>query len=321
VAAVEHSSDRFGWPEVSRRAGRGSPEVPLVGYPRVLGSPPVTVLRWTGKAPAGGLGRLRAHAHDFLVLLYVERGDAELRVDDCGWTLRGGDAFVIAPGAVVVPGDAAGAGAARIWVVFFPSDAVDPGGPGPLVSWRTHPLLFPFAHGVAAGGQRLHVPPADRAVWSGHVAALEEELQARRDNYTDAVRALLTLLLVRLSRLELDVADGFRWREEPLLAAVFDVIETRYHEPISLTDVASAVGLSAGYVTTVVGERTGRTVQQWLTERRMREARRLLADTDLTVGAVATRVGYRDAGYFIKRFRGSHGAAPSAWRRASGVHL
>jgi AraC family transcriptional activator of pobA len=298
VAAVEHSSDRFGWPEVSRRAGRGSPEVPLVGYPRVLGSPPVTVLRWTGKAPAGGLGRMRAHAHDFLVLLYVERGDAELRVDDCGWTLRGGDAFVIAPGAVVVPGDAAGAGAARIWVVFFP-----------------------FAHGVAAGGQRLHVPPADRAVWSGHVAALEEELQARRDNYTDAVRALLTLLLVRLSRLELDVADGFRWREEPLLAAVFDVIETRYHEPISLTDVASAVGLSPGYVTTVVGERTGRTVQQWLTERRMREARRLLADTDLTVGAVATRVGYRDAGYFIKRFRRSHGAAPSAWRRASGVHL
>ena len=87
-------------------------------------------------------------------------------------------------------------------------------------------------------------------------------------------------------------------------------------EPLSLRDVAGAVGLTPGHVTTVVRRRTGRTVQQWITERRLREARRLLHDTDLTVGAVAARVGFRDAGYFVRRFRAEHGVPPGRWRAA-----
>jgi Helix-turn-helix domain len=70
-------------------------------------------------------------------------------------------------------------------------------------------------------------------------------------------------------------------------------------------------------VTTVVGRRTGRTVQQWITERRLAEARRLLAQTDLTVQAVAGRVGYADAGYLIRRFHAAHGVPPpQEWRGA-----
>jgi AraC family transcriptional regulator, transcriptional activator of pobA len=103
---------------------------------------------------------------------------------------------------------------------------------------------------------------------------------------------------------------------EPLLAAVLDLIDDRYHEPISLRDVADAVGLTPGHLTTAIGRRTGRTVQQWITERRLREARRLLADTDLTVGEIARRVGYREAGYFVRRFRAAHGVPPATWRRA-----
>ena len=92
--------------------------------------------------------------------------------------------------------------------------------------------------------------------------------------------------------------------------------EARFSEPITARDVASAVGRSPGHVTTVVRRRTGRTVGRWVTERRLQEARRLLASTDLTVAAVATRVGYRDPGYFIRRFRAAHDLTPQEWRRA-----
>ena len=51
-------------------------------------------------------------------------------------------------------------------------------------------------------------------------------------------------------------------------------------------------------------------------ERRLQEARRLLATTDLTVAAITGRVGYRDPGYVIRRFRAAHGLAPQEWRRA-----
>jgi AraC family transcriptional activator of pobA len=63
--------------------------------------------------------------------------------------------------------------------------------------------------------------------------------------------------------------------------------------------------------------KTGRTVQQRITQRRMQQARTLLADTDLTVAALSHRVGYPDAGYFIKRFRADHGMPPAQRRHAA----
>lgn len=296
--------------------GRSSDTL-LVPYERIPGLPAVSVGRWHDRdtAAASRIPPAHAHAHDFLVLVHVVRGEAPVRVDDRDWTLATGDAFVIAPGSVVIPGHPDERGA-DVWAVYFPADAVDPQGPGSLVSWRAHPLLAPFTRGGGQGGQRFPVPAADRPTWLAHLTAMEDELEARRDGYAAAVHAHLTLLLVGLARLGADVADDLRLRDEPMLAAVFDVIESRFHEPVSLADVAAAVGMSPGHLTTVVGERTGRTVLQWLTERRMTEARRLLAGTDLTVAELASRVGYRDAGWFIKRFRAAHGVTPLEWRRA-----
>lgn len=301
----------------ARPVGRTAGGVPLMGYPRLPGLPPVSVARWSGADARAAVTTIGTHAHDFLVLLYVEHGEGPVRVDGRAWHLAVGDAFVIAPGAVVADPDPRIEPEVTAWAVFFPADAVDPAGVAPLVSWRTHPLLSPFVGARGGGAQRLSVPPAQRAAWSAQLAALADELDGRRESYADAVRAHLTVLLVWLGRLAVDAPGALA--DEPLLAAVFNVVERRYADtdaPIGLREVADAIGLTTGHLTTVIGRRTGRTVGQWITERRMREARRLLADTDLTVAAVARQVGYRDPGYFVRRFRREHGVPPLAWRRA-----
>ena len=288
--------------------------VPLVDFPRTAGLPAIRVEHWVCGRPHPS--RRGTHAHDFLALFYLERGEQVLRVDGRDVVLAAGNALVVAPGAVVTPRSRPDVDTDETtgWMVFFPADAIDPTAAAPLVSWRTHPLLSPFVGNHRGGAQCLHIPLHERASWLAHLAGLDAELRNRRDGYADAARAHLTLLLVHLGRLHWD-APAERGIE-PLLAAVFDVIEARSHEPISLRDVADAVGLTPGHLTTAIGRRTGRTVQQWITERRMREARRLLADTDLTVGEIARRVGYREAGYFVRRFRAAHGVPPAAWRRA-----
>nr|WP_207956712.1 AraC family transcriptional regulator [Rubrobacter tropicus] len=160
------------------------------------------------------------------------------------------------------------------------------------------------------------MPPEDRASWSERFSALDLELGRRRDGYREAALAHLTLLLVELSRLAADVVGDLRLKDESLLAGVFGFVEERYAEPISLKDVARAVGLSAGHLATVVRRKTGRTVLEWITERRMAEARRLLVETDLPAEEVGRRVGYGDAGYLARVFRRAHGASPLGWRRA-----
>ena len=250
------------------------------------------------------------------MLAYFEWGGGSMWLGDREWRVEAGDAYVIAPGEVVGVGEASGLEEAGGWGVFFPPEVLGPQAPGAFLSWRAHPLLFPFVRGAAGGAQRLKVPPEDRPSWSERFLALDLELRQRRDGYREAVLAHLTLLLVGVSRLAADVMDGLRLKDEPLLAEVFGFIEERYRERVSLKDVARAVSLSPGHLTTVVRRKTGRTVQEWIAERRMAEARRLLVETDLAVEDVGRRVGYGDPGYFVRSFRRAHGATPLGWRRA-----
>lgn len=306
----------FGPVEATRLSGRRLEGAPVYEYVRTPGTPPVSVLRFSGaELPVGDPADEHAHAHDFLVLAYFERGAGALRLDNQVWPVAPGDAFVIAPGEVVrvAPGDHVQA--AEGWTVFFPPEVIASGSSGPFLAWRAHPLLFPFVGRAAGGAQRLRVPPRERPVWAGHVAAIERELREPRDGSTEAVLAHLTLLLVSVSRVSVDLGHDLRLRNEPLLAAVFEFIEERYHDPVSLADIAESVALTPGHLTTVVRRKTGRTAQQWLTERRMAEARRLLRETDHTVEAIATCTGYRQPSFFIKQFKHHHADTPAAWRR------
>jgi AraC family transcriptional activator of pobA len=258
-----------------------------------------------------------AHSHDFLVLAYYERGGGSLRIGDRQWRVKAGDVYVIAPGEVLSAGDDPDALAeAEGWGVYFPPEGLGPRAPEALLAWRAHPLLFPFARRAASGAQRLTVPDAKRHAWSERMLALERELRERRDGYREAAVAHLTLLLVDTSRLAADVVGDLRLKDEPLLAEVFGFIEKRYHERISLRDVASALALSPAHLTTTVRRKTGRTVQEWITERRMAQARRLLVETNLTVEEIGRRVGYVDPAYFVRTFRRIQGTTPLRWRRA-----
>ncbi len=278
----------------------------------------MNVLRFHGrKLHAGGSLAERAHSHDFLGLTYFERGGGSMRLDDREWKVEDGDAYVVAPGEVIQMGvDASSFRRAKGWTVSFPPEVLDSRSPGDFLSWRAHPLLFPFVGGAAGGAQRLKVPLDEQASWSERFSALDLELRGRQDGYREAVLSHLTLLLVELSRLATDVVGDLRLKEEPLLAEVFGFIDEHYGERISLKDVARAVGLTPGHLTTVVRHKTGRTVLEWITERRMAEARKLLIQADLTVEEVGGRVGYGDTSYFARHFRRAHGTTPLGWRRA-----
>jgi AraC family transcriptional activator of pobA len=95
---------------------------------------------------------------------------------------------------------------------------------------------------------------------------------------------------------------------------VFTVIDRHLGEPLSLRDVARERGMTPGHLTTIVRRRTGRTVQEWIIERRMAEGRSPLSDTALPVGEISRRVGMSDPGYFSRLFGRSHGTSPREWR-------
>jgi AraC family transcriptional activator of pobA len=278
---------------LASRVVRHRDGVPVYQYRADLDTPPVSVVR----ASDGEVLERRVHIHDFPVLWYARAT---------------GLVYVVAPGTAIDPGQVPhrdnGVG------LFFDPAALDGDSRSPWPSWRRHPLLFPFVHGQSGGLLQLTVPEARQTVWDTVIDSIEAELAARKEGYRQAALAHLTLLLIEVARLAGDVVGDLRRSGEPLLAEVFTVIDRRLGEPLSLRDVAHELGMTPGHLTTVVRRRTGRTVQEWIIERRMAEARSLLSDTELPVSEVARRVGVSDPGYFSRLFRRTHGTSPRVWR-------
>lgn len=112
----------------------------------------------------------------------------------------------------------------------------------------------------------------------------------------------------------------FVWPNHAHLSRVFRFIEANYHRPITLNDVAQAVGYSPAYLTNLMRRQTGQTVQRWIIERRMAAARCLLLETDQVVTQIATQVGYHHVVHFFRQFRKFHGTTPQVWRSSHRVH-
>lgn len=273
--------------------------VPIYQYRTDLDTPPVSVVR-VGR---DDLPERRLHIHNFPVLWYAHEA---------------GLVYVVAAGEVIDPGrvDHTDGGVG----LFFDPAALGGDGRSPWPAWRAHPLLFPFLHGHSGGLLQLELPAARRPVWNAAIESIEAELTTRQEGYQQAALAHLTLLLIDLARLAADVVGDLRRSGEPLLAEVFAVIDRGHTGPLSLRDVARELGMTPGHLTTIVRRRTGRTVQEWIIERRMAEARSLLADTDLPVREVARRVGMSDPGYLSRLFRRTHGTSPRSWRGRSARH-
>jgi AraC-like DNA-binding protein len=60
---------------------------------------------------------------------------------------------------------------------------------------------------------------------------------------------------------------------------------------------------------------TGKTVNNWIIERRIAEARRLLLETEDSIEQMAFKIGYQNLNHFYAQFRNYHKNTPRAWRK------
>ena len=143
------------------------------------------------------------------------------------------------------------------------------------------------------------------------------------------IERFLTAITARLSRkaqlqqcysLEPDPADPDFFAEHKIpqcskINKVFEFIEANFYRPLELKEVAATLGYSPAYLTNLVRQKTGRTLKQWIIERRMHKARQLLLDTEKAIAQIAEDTGYTDTGYFIRQFKQLHGTSPNTWRK------
>ncbi|MFE6983249.1 AraC family transcriptional regulator [Streptomyces griseus] len=290
--------------------GRGA-----VFRPTVL-RPPWSLRMSTG-APLMVAMMVRGHAW------VVADGREPLRIAE-------GDIAVIRGDVPHVVADAPSPGPAR---TVTASDYC-PGGTGPTRScgrpedgrdggFDDGPVLLSGAFTGRGGvGERLlNVLPAVLVTPSAGSAvpaprAMAEEVTRARPGQMLVVERLLDLVLVAAVRGWFDDAPGrCRALDDPWTAAALRLMHDGPAHPWTVAELAAAAGASRAAFARRFTALVGQPPMAYLTGWRIGLAAELLRDTDLTVEAVARRVGYSGAFALSAAFKRVRGSRPSEHRR------
>jgi AraC-like DNA-binding protein len=129
------------------------------------------------------------------------------------------------------------------------------------------------------------------------------------------------LLLTEVLRLHLATAPMAEhgWiaaLQDEVLAPAMAQLHAAPERKWTVAELARAAAVSKSVLDQRFRDVLGRSPIRYLTEWRMHLADDLLGTTQLSVAAVARRVGYESEEAFSRAFRRSHGSPPGAWRIA-----
>jgi AraC-like DNA-binding protein len=127
------------------------------------------------------------------------------------------------------------------------------------------------------------------------------------------------LLLIEVLRLHLASAPAsergwFAGLRDPVLAPAMKAIHTAPERKWTVADLAAEASVSRSLLDGRFRDVLGLSPMRYVNEWRMRVAQDLLATTEVTVAAIARRVGYDSEEAFSRAFKRAHGQSPSPWR-------
>lgn len=94
-----------------------------------------------------------------------------------------------------------------------------------------------------------------------------------------------------------------------------EYIDEHIAEPFTIEILAEHVSLSSNYLNTVFKKETGMNISEFILQKRIDKAKKLLRTTNLNFIQIAEQVGYQDSKYFSKIFKKATGIPMKQYRR------
>jgi AraC-like DNA-binding protein/quercetin dioxygenase-like cupin family protein len=245
---------------------------------------------------------IRMNRHDYFELLYLHSGEVTYEVAGESHPMKPGDLFVMSGR----PHRMSHYGSAQVRAVtlYFLPDFIrahDPTGDDVqyLMPFLVQDVSFPH---VVRG--KTGVPDQVRDLM-GRIYA---ELPCRTNRSRLMVRTYLKMILALLVNHYSQFRDSEhvltqRQRDLDRVRPVFDLIEARYSDEISVSDAAKAVYMSKSHFMRFFKQVTGQPFISHLNQFRIAKAQHLLASTDRSIADIGNEVGFCNQSYFGLVFR------------------
>ncbi len=110
------------------------------------------------------------------------------------------------------------------------------------------------------------------------------------------------------------VRDRSTSHYSPFIRRCVIYIDANIAADLSLSTLSATQNVNASYLSTQFRREVGKTVTEYVTERRMELAARLLLSSSLQIQTIAQHCGMSDVNYFSKLFKKQYGVTPRQYR-------
>lgn len=107
--------------------------------------------------------------------------------------------------------------------------------------------------------------------------------------------------------------------KQMLINTVIRYVENNLSLKLETKEIAHQFGYERSYLYRLFKKEKGVSLQQYISDSRIKQARYLLTETDKSCAQIASEVGYESYAAFFKVFKEKAGATPEAYRRNSRV--
>jgi AraC-like DNA-binding protein len=169
--------------------------------------------------------------------------------------------------------------------------------------------LKQLAAGIIARVVKILAPygvDAESSMQQRHMALMKE-------CYTlDQFKQFYEHLFLTSATIILSIKD----EQDPTISFILDYVENRYAEDLSLELLADKLNLSVAYLSVYIKEKTGTNFSEHLNAIRIRKAKELLTEHNLSVQEIGLQIGYQNVTSFIRMFKKITGIPPGEYRKS-----
>lgn len=147
------------------------------------------------------------------------------------------------------------------------------------------------------------------------IRSIVSEVNNKQALYESMVRLQYAQLFILLSRYINQNTGISKAEENPYLMTAISYIHQNYSEHISIQEVAKHCHISTRYLRKVFKNCFDISPMEYITMLRIKKAKELLADNNLSVKNISFNTGYSSPQYFSRIFKAESGLTPIAYRQ------
>lgn len=165
-------------------------------------------------------------------------------------------------------------------------------------------------------GDEYHLPLVMRSVVHSEITLLIAAFdEIEKHNYFDSnMTTVEHLFNCILSVLENTITAQ---QHTPLIRKIIEYIHSDISRKITLEDIGKATSFSPIYCETAFRKEVGKPIMDYVLDRRIDEAKKLLITDTTPLVEIAQSVGFNDYNYFSRVFKKRSGCSPTEYRRRS----